>query len=196
MKDGRMVVAIVVAVAVVAAAGTLFSLGYQTEASSQVSEEVTQAQGSAPQAEVAEDVAEEETTIEEAPVGESSYSGQVIAGSTTPYVRYNVADFEKAREDGKAIYLYYYATWCPICAAERPGIFAAFDELDRDDAVGFEVHFNDGQNTRDDNDVAREYGVFSQHTHVFLDKEGKVAQKTLNPISKEEIKSRILSLAG
>lgn len=125
-------------------------------------------------------------------ISAGDYRGQLIAGSTTPYLRYNLADFEKAKSEGKAIYLYYYATWCPICNAERPSILSAFDELETDEAVGFEVHFNDGQNNQEDNNIAREYSVFSQHTHVFIDKSGNVAHKTLTPMSKDEIKDRVI----
>ncbi len=124
------------------------------------------------------------------------YSGQVIAGSTTPYVRYNEADFQKARSEGKAIYLYFYATWCPICAVERPNILAAFDQLDLDNAVGFEAHWNDGQNTEADNNLARAYGVGSQHTHIFIDKNGDVVEKTLAGLSSNDIKMHLTAAAG
>jgi len=137
-----------------------------------------------------------ETEVE-AEIETVSFSGKIIAGdkSKTPYIRYNKADFDQAIEEEKAIYLYYYATWCSICAAERPRIFSAFDELDLKDAVGFEVHWNDGQNTADENNIAREQGIFSQHTHVYIDKNGDVVSKSLLPSSTQEIKSKLTELA-
>lgn len=124
-----------------------------------------------------------------------TYKGEIIAGSTTPYIRYNKVDFDKARSEGKAIYIYVYATWCPICAAERPSILAAFDELDSPTAVGFETHWIDGQDNNEDHDLQRTFGVAQQHTHIFLKKDGSVAEKIFTPISKDEIKSKILNIA-
>lgn len=130
-------------------------------------------------------------------ISQETFTGELVAGSfsKTPYVRYNKADFEKARSEGRAIYIYVYATWCPICAAERPSILAAFDELDSPTAVGFETHWIDGQDNDEDHDLQRTFGVAQQHTHIFLKKDGNVAEKIFTPISKDEIKSKILNIA-
>lgn len=136
-----------------------------------------------------------ENTTSETMVKASSYGGQIIAGSTTPYLRYNELDFANAKSGGKAIYLYFYATWCPICAAERPNILGAFDDLGLENAVGFEAHWSDGQNTEADNNLAREYGVGSQHTHIFIGKDGSVVEKTLTGLSRGDIKTKLTEVA-
>jgi len=125
-----------------------------------------------------------------------SYSGEVIAGSETPYLRYNQADFDRALSDGKSVYVYVYATWCPTCAAERPKIIQAFNELDESDVVGFEAHWNDGQNTAEDNDFERNYGVTSQHTSLFIGSDGKLVEKSLNPIDVEEFKAKLMAFGA
>jgi thiol-disulfide isomerase/thioredoxin len=103
-----------------------------------------------------------------------SYSGKTIAGTVTPYIRYNDADFKKTIGEGKVVYVYFYATWCPLCARERPDIINAFNKLNEPEVVGFEAHWSDGQNTAEDDNLAREYGITSQHTHLFIGKGGRV----------------------
>lgn len=129
---------------------------------------------------------------------ETSYSGKVIAGTTTKYIRYNQADHDKALAEGKVIYFYFYANWCPICAKERPNILAAFDEMNYPNVVGFEVHFNDNEVTPDDENIARKFGISYQHSTIIhvvgVDKSGKEAFRSLQPMSKEEIKQKIASL--
>lgn len=120
------------------------------------------------------------------------YSGQLLAGSITPYLRYSKADMEKAKSEGKAIYIYFYATWCPICAAQRPSILQAFNEFSLPSAVGFEANWNDGQNTQEDDELARTYGVSYQHTALFLDKNGNLVSKSLSALSKEQIEQKLI----
>jgi len=129
---------------------------------------------------------------------ETPYAGKVIAGTTTKYIRYNKADHDKALDEGKVIYFYFYANWCPICAKERPNILAAFNEMNYPNVVGFEVHFNDNEVTPDDENIARQFGISYQHSTIIhvvgVDKTGKEAFRSLQPISKETIKEKIASL--
>ncbi len=140
----------------------------------------------------------EETGQEERPaLGEPllpESPSEIIAGAKTPYIRYSKAGFEKAKQDGKVIYLYFYATWCPICRADRPGILAAFEEMSFENVVGFEVHFNDGETNDEDEALAKEMGVRYQHTTVILDKEGNAAYRSLSGIEKETILAEIAKL--
>ena len=138
---------------------------------------------------------EQDQKMENKVSGSTEYQGEKIAGSTTPYIRYNDADFDKARESGKAIYLYFYANWCPICTQERPNIFTAFNEMKNENAIGFEVHFNDDKTTDEDRNKARELGVSYQHTTIILDKKGAVFFRSLTPIDTEEIKLKIKEAA-
>lgn len=131
-------------------------------------------------------------------VTQKVYIGEVISGTTTKYIRYNKADHQKALAEGKVIYFYFYANWCPICREERPKILEVFNEMNYPNVVGFEVHFNDNEVTKDDEDVARELGISYQHTTIIhvvgIDKTGKEAFRSLSPVYKETIKEKIASL--
>lgn len=132
------------------------------------------------------------------PTTETGYSGKIIAGTTTKYIRFSQAHYDKALSEGKVIYFYFYANWCPICAKERPNVLAAFNEMNYPNVVGFEVHFNDNEVTKDDENIARQFGISYQHTTIIhvvgVDKTGKESFRSLQPISKEEIKQRIAGL--
>lgn len=130
-------------------------------------------------------------SMEQDQMSKTGFSGDVLAGDETQYIRFTKADYDKALSEGKAIYLYFYADWCPICKAERPNILAAFNEMNYTDVVGFEVHYRDSVSNAEDDEMARMFGVPYQHTTIILDKNGEEYFRTLSPISKEEIKSKI-----
>lgn len=134
---------------------------------------------------------EEKMMNDKTTMPETTYGGQLIAGTTTQYIRYDEVDFNKARDSGKIIYLYFYATWCPICRTERPTILSAFNGMNNPDAVGFEVHFNDGETNEQDKNAARKFGVSYQHTSIIMNSKGDTVYRSLSPISKEEIISEI-----
>lgn len=105
------------------------------------------------------------------------FSGSILAGSSSPLLDYNKADFDKAVSSGKLVVLFFYANWCPICRVEFPKMEDAFGQLSGDEVVGFRVNFNDDQTDSDEENLAREHGVAYQHTKVFI-KDGKRVLKS------------------
>ena len=118
---------------------------------------------------------EDSAMIEEDAMMKSSYSGKVLAGTTSKYLEFNKADYDKALKENKKILLYFYASWCPICKKEQPEIFAAFNELDDPNLIGFRVGYNDNEGA-DEKALAKQFGVAYQHTKVIL-KDGKQVAK-------------------
>ena len=106
---------------------------------------------------------------EEVIMMEKSYTGKVLAGTeTTKYLDFNKADYDKALKEKKKILLYFYANWCPICRLEQPKTFAAFNEINDPDLIGFRVNYRDSDTDADEEALAKEFGVSYQHTKVIL----------------------------
>lgn len=125
-----------------------------------------------------------------APATSFSYIGAHLAGSTTPYLRYNEADYQTALKGNKTIYLYFRANWCPICNQDRPAILTIFNELRNPDVVGFEVHYNDEETTEADRSLSRQFGVTYQHTTIIL-QNGSVVYRSLITIPQDDLKTRL-----
>ena len=113
---------------------------------------------------------------EGAMMDKSGYTGKVLAGATTKYLDFNKADYDKALKEKKKILLYFYANWCPICRLEQPKTFAAFNELNDPDLMGFRVNYRDSDTDEFEVELAKEFGVSYQHTKVILKGGQRVAK--------------------
>lgn len=115
----------------------------------------------------------------------SSYTGKVLAGTeATKYLEFNKADYDKALNEKKKILLYFYASWCPICRVEQTATFAAFNEINDPDLIGFRVNYRDDDTDADEISLAKEFGVSYQHTKVIL-KDGQRVGKFPDSWDKE-----------
>lgn len=103
----------------------------------------------------------------------AKYMVTVLAGKTAPLLTYNKADYDAAIASNKLVVLYFYANWCPICKEETANaLFPAFNELTTDKVIGFRINYKDSDTDKDEESLAREYGIPYQHTKVFV-KNGK-----------------------
>ena len=107
------------------------------------------------------------------------------------YYRYDPNAYQQALSEGKVVFLFFRANWCPLCAAQRPKILAAFDELESDELIGFEVHYNDVVTKPFDTELAAVHQISYQDTKIVIDKTGSVVLKTLQHLEKDRIKSEI-----
>ncbi|MBI4009271.1 redoxin domain-containing protein [Candidatus Roizmanbacteria bacterium] len=99
---------------------------------------------------------------------QSGYMGNVLAGNTSLYIEFNKADYEKALQEGKIVFLDFFANWCPICRVEAPELKAGFDSLTTEKVVGFRVNYNDTETDEDEKKLAEEFDIPYQHTKVIL----------------------------
>lgn len=116
---------------------------------------------------------------------------KLLAGASSKYYRFEKTHYEKSLAEGKVIFLDFHANWCPICRNEQPNIFAAFNELNNENVVGYQVHYNDDETNEDDEELAKKFGITYQHTKVILDKNGEVALKSLEVFSKDKVLNEI-----
>ena len=122
---------------------------------------------------------------EESMMDQSEYSGKMLAGTgSTKYLDFNKADYDKALKEKKKILLYFYANWCPLCKKEQLETFAAFNEINDADLIGFRVNYRDGDDDEFEKALAKEFGVGYQHTKVIL-KDGKRVGKFPDSWDKE-----------
>lgn len=126
--------------------------------------------------------------------GEMKYSGAVLAGKSALLLDFRKADYDAAPA-GKLVVLYFYADWCPICRAEIPRLYEAFDELDNENVIGFRVNFNDGSTDADERALARQYGIAYQHTKVFV-KNGQQVLKSPETWEKQRYLAEINKAAA
>src|SRR3989344_4278143 len=105
------------------------------------------------------------------------YSGAVLAGTSAPVLDFNKTDYDAAIASDKLVVLYFYANWCPICKEEtKNSLYPAFSELTTDRVVGIRVNYKDSDTDKDEEALARQYGIAYQHTKVFV-KNGKQVLK-------------------
>lgn len=109
----------------------------------------------------------------------SKYKGKILAGNNSPYLEFNLEDYQNAQREGKIIILNFYANWCPICRAEAPEWQNAFNELNDENIVGFRINFNDSDTDDSEKNVAKQFGVTYQHTKVILQSDKKLLQETV-----------------
>lgn len=124
---------------------------------------------------------------------EAVFSGTVLSGHKSKLLDFNKTDYDAALRTEKLIVIYFYADWCPICQAELPNLYAAFNELDTDNVIGFRVNFNDGQTDLDEKNLAREFGVSYQHAKIFINK-GRRVLKAEDPWQKDQYLDAIKQL--
>lgn len=107
-----------------------------------------------------------------------SHTGKLLAGSASPLLDFNKADYDRALTSGKPILLYFYASWCPLCKTETANaLYLAFNDLKDEKVIGFRVNYKDSDTDKDEGAIAKQFGVGYQHTKVIL-KNGKQVLKS------------------
>jgi len=99
----------------------------------------------------------------------AKYTGTILAGKSAPLLDYNKADYDAAIASDKLVVLYFYANWCPICKEEtQNSLYPAFNELTTDKVVGIRINYKDSDTDKDEENLARQYGIPYQHTKVLV----------------------------
>ena len=105
--------------------------------------------------------------------------------------------YDAALKEGKFVFLDFYANWCSICKSEGPNMKAAFNALEDDKVIGFQVNFNDDQTDANEKALAKKFNVPYQHTKlVILPNETVLSRSYKGPSSQQEILEQIESSIG
>ncbi len=128
----------------------------------------------------------ETPSVTESPKIESPFDYESLPKYASRYYRYSKEAYDSAIVEGKVVYLYFYASWCPICKESRPKILEAFNKMNFDDVIGFEVHYNDNEVTDEDREITRKYQIPYQHTTIIA-KNGEQVFKSLEGLTTEKL---------
>lgn len=93
---------------------------------------------------------------------------KVLSSVPSTYQEFTKEAFDKALEEGKIVYLEFYATWCPTCIAQEPGLVEGLQTLADPNIVAFRVNFKDDNTGAYEKELMEKYNVTYQHTKVVL----------------------------
>lgn len=102
---------------------------------------------------------------------ETSMQGGMLARN---YYQYTVSDYQQLRGQEKPVLLYFYANWCPTCAAQEPIMVKAMNDGVSNGVVALRVNYNDTDTDESEKALAQEFSITYQHTFVLLDAGGEV----------------------
>jgi hypothetical protein len=118
-------------------------------------------------------------------------TGKVLAGSVATYSQFTEAGYNKAKKDGKIIFLKFYGDWSAISTkVDEPVLEAGFNQLSDKKVVGFRVHFADGKNGSVEDALAKEFNVKTEGTKVIV-KDGKAVVTSADSWTAEQFTQEI-----
>ena len=89
--------------------------------------------------------------------------------------------------------LYFYATWCPLCKEELKDLYAAFNDIEKENIIAFRVNYKDGETQKEEKQLAKEFGVAYQHTKIFI-KDGERIHKTPETWNKVQYDEEVIRI--
>ena len=94
--------------------------------------------------------------------------------------------YNQALQEGKTVYLEFYASWCPSCKNDEPNIEEFFESNTNENVRAFRVNYKDSDTDDFETSLAKEYGIAYQHTRVIVQDGEQVYKKTSTFNAKEE----------
>jgi thiol-disulfide isomerase/thioredoxin len=92
---------------------------------------------------------------------------QTFEDSSSSLSEFSQEAFQEAKDEGKNVFVYFYAYWCPTCTAEMATAIApAFEAWEGEEVVGFFANF-DNKADEAEKALAKELQVYSRHQKVY-----------------------------
>lgn len=107
------------------------------------------------------------------------------------YFVFERSEYEKAKAANRPILLFFYANWCPTCARQEPINVATFNNLGQTNLISFRVNYNDTDTSKEEEDLAKEFGVPYQHNFYLLNQSGEQISHFQGQTSEEMLKKEI-----
>ena len=82
------------------------------------------------------------------------------------YLKYSETNLSNAKQKGKTVLFFAATTWCQTCVALEKEIIERSGEIPKDVTI-LKVDYDNNRTMK------QKYGVITQHTLIFLDKNGK-----------------------
>ncbi len=122
--------------------------------------------------------------LEQPPKELPSSNDSVEASS---YEDFSEEKFQQALQEGKPVYLYFFASWCPTCREQNPRNEQIVPNHPGG-IVGFRAHTLDNQTSDVEKRYASEYNVFLQHTAIYF-KDGQEAFRRIGTQSNAQLQN-------
>lgn len=95
--------------------------------------------------------------------------------------------YETAKIYKQPIFLFFYSALCSTCVEQDRVVIETFNNLGKNNVIGFRINYDDDDTSQDEKDLAKEFGVKAEHTILVLDKEAKQTEKFLGETAGETI---------
>lgn len=126
------------------------------------------------------------------------YTGEMLAGTEkTPFLDFDIDDYNLAVATRKNIVLYFYSKWCPLCFQEMSeAIFPVFNSLENENVIGFRVNINDLDTDNDERELATKFAVPFQHVKLFFVQGDVKVKQVLDLYGAEDFRQEIKDIYG
>lgn len=109
------------------------------------------------------------------------------------FVPFTKDAYDEALASNDAVVLFFYANWCPFCQAQEPVFRDVVAQTDFPLRT-FRVNYADSDTDADEKALAQSFGIFTQHTLVFLDGDGNEVDRIIGTLTAEPLREKLRTL--